>query len=77
MATRKMVPPNHEIILSTDADGNLHAEVAGVQGKGCEGLLDILGDLGIITAQAHTGDWDKPEPQGRAVLPTTSQHSGY
>jgi hypothetical protein len=75
MVTRTLVPPNHDIILSTDEDGNLHAEIAGVQGQGCAGLLDILGDLGIIVSQEHTGDWNKPDPQGRSTISSVTTHA--
>lgn len=58
------VTPNHKIVFGIGQDGELFAEVEGVQGKGCEGLLDILAELGFVTSEEHTDDYDKPEPQG-------------
>ena len=56
------LPPNHSIVFNVDEDGNLHAEVEGVQGQGCEGLLDILKELGIVLSEEHTPDYEKPDP---------------
>lgn len=67
---------NHDIVFSVDEDGNLLAQIEGVQGQGCDGLLDILAELGVVTHEEHTGDWDKPEPQGRAVRPAAGLNTG-
>ncbi len=60
------LPPNHSIIFHADEDGNLVAEVNGVQGTGCDGLLDVLKELGLTLHEEDTPDRDKPEPQGRS-----------
>lgn len=62
------LPPNHSIVFYADPEGNLVAEVNGVQGAGCEGLLDILKVLGVTSSEEHTPDHDKPEPQGRQTI---------
>ena len=66
------MPPNHSIRFWMDKNGNLTAEVEGVHGQGCSGLLDILKDIGIVQSEENTADWDKPDHQGRSVLPRTS-----
>ena len=70
------IPPNHSIRFWMDADGNLVAEVEGVHGQGCAGLLDILKDIGIVQSEEKTADWDKPDHQGRSVLPRTTLRNG-
>lgn len=61
------VPLNHSITFFVDEDGNLVAEVNGIQGSGCDGLLDILKELGVVQSEQDTPDHDKPEPVGRAT----------
>ena len=70
------MPPNHSIRFWMDADGNLVAEVEGVHGQGCSGLLDILKDIGIVQSEENTADWDKPDHQGRSVRPPIALRSG-
>jgi len=56
------LPPNHSIVFYADEVGNLVAEINGVQGKGCEGLLDTLQALGITLDEGDTPDYGRPEP---------------
>jgi len=56
------LPPNHSITFHSDEEGNLVAQINGVQGKSCEGLLDILQALGITLSEDDTPDHDRPEP---------------
>lgn len=66
MKERELVlPPNHSIHFWVDEKGDLVAQVEGVAGHGCEGLLDILTEISVVEHEEHTPDWDKPEPQGR------------
>ena len=73
---KNIVPKNHSIVFHTDDDGNLHATVEGVQGPGCDGLLEILEDLGVVLKEEKTKDWDRPEHQGRAVRPPVRHRAG-
>jgi hypothetical protein len=66
----------HEIVFSVDEEGNLTAQVEGIHGKGCDGLLDILDELGLVLSDEKTPDWDRPEPQGRALRPSTAVGAG-
>lgn len=69
------IPPNHSIRFWVE-DGEIVAQVEGVSGKGCEGLLDILNSVGVTTDEEWTPDHDRPEPQGRALRPRTQQRTG-
>jgi len=53
--------PNHKIILTFDAQGNPQAEVQGIKGEGCDGILSILDELGTITEDEKTPDHEKPD----------------
>jgi hypothetical protein len=69
------LPPNHSIVFWTDAEGHLVAEVNGVQGAGCDGLLDILKGLGVTVSEEDTPDHDRPSPnvRGRTVGSTVNR----
>jgi hypothetical protein len=72
----RRVPPQHTIRFWTDEGGHFKAEVEGVHGDQCEGLLDILEDIMVIEEVEATDDRDKPSPQGRAVRPRTHVRNG-
>lgn len=67
--------PNHTIHFGLDEEGKLFATVEGISGKGCAGLLDILKQISVVEEEEHTEDWDRPEPQGRAVRGRTRQRT--
>lgn len=71
------VAPQHDILFWVDPEtGELVMKVEGVTGKGCEGLLDILKDISVVSSEEHTDDWERPEPQGRSVRTRTSAKTG-
>jgi hypothetical protein len=69
--------PNHRIDVSLDTEGNVVAQIEGIQGQGCEGILDVLAEAGMITDREHTDDHDKPEPQYRGTPTRTHQKTGH
>lgn len=49
-----------EVKIQIDYSGRVSAEINGIQGQGCDQILDeIMQDLGIIEEDGHTDDYFK------------------
>jgi len=53
----------HKIEVVIDKDGNVHAEVKGVEGSVCELISAFLKDMGTVTEDRKTPDYQKVTKQ--------------
>lgn len=61
----------HTIEVEILPDGQVKGAVKGVTGKSCTALSAWLDEIGEVTVDRHTADYDKPDPlkltrQGKA-----------
>lgn len=64
---------SQEIEFTITPDGKISAKVVGVQGESCVGMLDVLDNLGTVTAEAHTADFYLADDEQGVVQQVTAR----
>ena len=63
---------DYSIEVTISPDGKLNAKVQGIHGEGCDGLLDVLDQIGVVEDEGHTDDWDKKQKRQQGIKPRVS-----